>query len=216
MSGRTPETEQIAKWAGDFGAEYTRRNDFDAAGVDRLYKETVGYTRTELNARFLGDVPMDARIVEIGTNVGLQQMVLRDAGWTNLWGIELQWGAIDVARQKAPRSNIVQATAFDVPYRDAWFDLAFTSGVLIHISPADLDRAMREVHRLSRRWIWGHEYWNASLIEVPYRGEKNLLWKGDYAKRYLELFPDLRLVKEERYTRPVDGNIDTMFLLEKR
>lgn len=213
---RSPDTEQMAAWSGRFGAEYTSRNNLSAAGIDTLYKTTVGSTRSEINDRFLVDVAKDARIVEVGTNVGLQLMLLGEAGWVNLWGIELQWGAIDVARRNVPRANIVQANAFDIPFKDGWFDLAFTSGVLIHIGPGERARAMQEIHRLSRRWIWGYEYWSADLKEVSYRGKKNLLWKADYARMYLDLFPDLTLVKEERLKRLVDDNVDTVFLLEKR
>jgi|SRR5438445_2490344 len=66
-----------------------------------------------------------------------------------------------------------------------------------------------------RRYVWGLEYYAPQYQEVEYRGHKALLWKTDFAKLYLDAFPDLRLVKQ-RIFRELDGpNEDIMFLLEK-
>jgi len=50
---------------------------------------------------------------------------------------------------------------------------------------------------------------------VEYRGHKELLWKTDFAKLYLETCPGLRLVKQRIYPWLDDPNEDVMFLLEK-
>jgi pseudaminic acid biosynthesis-associated methylase len=207
-------TKQMEVWSGEFGAEYTERNASEVKD-DELYQQTHGVSRSVLNHEFIGQLPRDARVLEIGTNIGLQLSRLAADGFTNLWGIELQWRAIDVARQRLPRANIVQSSAFEVPYRDAWFDLVYTSGVLIHLSPNDITKALTEIVRCSRRFIWGFEYWAPAMQEVTYRGHSDLLWKTDYAKLYLDTFPSLKLIKERRLTSNVDQTIDTMFLLEK-
>ena len=91
----------------------------------------------------------------------------------------------------------------------------FTSGVLIHINPDDLNTAMREIYRCTNEYIWGFEYYADEYSEIPYRGRRDLLWKAPFAKLYLDEFRDLELVKEQRIKYLDNNNIDSMFLLEK-
>ncbi|MGH7456409.1 MAG: pseudaminic acid biosynthesis-associated methylase, partial [bacterium] len=76
-------------------------------------------------------------------------------------------------------------------------------------------KALQEIHRCSRRLIWGFEYFSESYTEVVYRGNAGLLWKTNFPQLYLDTFGDLRLVKEERFKYKDDENVDTMFLLKK-
>jgi hypothetical protein len=75
---------------------------------------------------------------------------------------------------------------------------------------------MGEIHRCSKTWIWGLEYYAPELTEIPYRGHRNLMWKTDYAQLYLKSFSDLELVLEERLPYLTDSNVDTMFLLRHK
>ena len=111
---------------------------------------------------------------------------------------------------------IIKGSAFDLPFKDAYFDLVFTSGVLIHIHPSDLPVVMGEIHRVSRRYIWGYESYNDKLIPLDYRGNADALWKGDYAKLYTEQFPDLELMKQKNYKFLANENIESMFILQKK
>jgi pseudaminic acid biosynthesis-associated methylase len=204
-------------WSGDFGAQYNERNNFTEAGLDELYQTQFGLTRKAMNERFLAAVPHTSRLLEVGCNLGLQLRHLRAAGYTALYGIELQWDAVQRCRQTVPLGNVLQGSGFDVPFRDAWFDLSYTSGVLIHIAPENLRAFMAEVVRTSKRWVWGFEYHAEEVTSIPYRGNEGFLWKADYAKLYREWFPELHLVQHEVYPyQDGSGNADAMFLLEKR
>lgn len=208
-------TPQIETWTGDFGREYTDRNSMTPAEVDALFRNNYGVTRRELNERFLAAVPADAHILEVGCNLGNQLLLLQDAGYRNLYGIEIQEYALAKARVRLPNVQLVQATAFDIPFPAGYFDLVFTSGVLIHIAPDDLPRAMEEIHRCSNSYIWGIEYYSPESTAVNYRGHQELLWKMDYAKIYLDRFDDLELVKREQLPYLDNPNVDCMFLLRK-
>jgi hypothetical protein len=74
---------------------------------------------------------------------------------------------------------------------------------------------MSEIHRCARHYIWGAEYFSSELTAVNYRGNDDLLWKMDYARKYLTLFDDLELVKERRFQYLENDNVDTVFLLKK-
>ncbi len=212
----TAETAQTATWKGDFGREYTDRNTFEAEGLESLYLKNYGLTRRQINENFLRDIPKDASFLEVGCNSGNQLILLREMGYSNLSGVELQPYALKMARARTRGISLRQGSALALPYNDAAFDVVFTSGVLIHIAPADLPRAMDEIHRCTRGYIWGLEYYAADVTEVNYRGNASLLWKMDYVRRYLERFTDLELIQEQRIPYLENANVDTVFLLKKK
>jgi pseudaminic acid biosynthesis-associated methylase len=209
-------TQQIHTWTGDFGREYTDRNVCVPEKLDELYLRNYGITRTEINQRFLKEVPRGARVLEVGCNVGTQLLFLRESGFSDLHGIEIQPYALVKARERLPEATLAQASAFAIPYPDRYFDLVFTSGVLIHIAPGDLPKALTEIHRCARTWIWGFEYYAPETTEIVYRGHESLLWKTDFARAYLNQFDDLELAREERFRYLENGNVDTAFLLRRR
>lgn len=207
------DTPQAREWDGNFGREYNERNRFSPAEYDATYVSKYGITRTELNQRFLNAIPRDASILEVGCNLGNQLLMLQQMGFTNLHGIDVQRDIVNEPQKRLPSAILKQGSALQIPYPDMSFDLVFTSALLIHIAPTDLLTALTEIHRCSKTWIWGLEYFAPELTEVPYRGHQNLLWKTDYVRLYLETFPDLELVREEKLQYLTDSNIDTMFLL---
>jgi len=208
--------EQMGKWVGQFGKEYTDRNALSLEEMEALYRKNYGQTRADLNERFLKGIDRSIRILEVGSNIGNQLLCLQRMGFSNLYGVELQSYAVELSKSRTKRINIIEGSAFDIPYKDGYFDLVFTSGVLIHISLADIALVMREIHRCTREYIWGFEYYADQYTEIPYRGHRNLLWKANFAKLYLDQFEDLELVKEKRLKYLEDDNIDAMFLLRKR
>lgn len=208
-------TDQMKIWSGEFGKEYTDRNVLTLAKLEESYLKKYGITRSEMNNKFLRGLKI-SNILEVGSNVGLQLLALQQMGYKNLYGIEVQSYAVEEAKKLTSGINIIQGSAFDIPYKDNYFDLVFTSGVLIHISPDEIGFVMDEIHRCANRYIWGFEYYSDVLTKVDYRGNKNLLWKTDFAKLYLERFPDLVRVKEEKVKYLYDDNVDSMFLLEKK
>ncbi len=216
MALNTPKTDQIRTWTGDFGREYTDRNAYTPAELDELYRRNYGITRREVNRRFLETIPREARMLEVGCNMGNQLLLLQKMGFTNLHGIEIQSYALERAKERLPQAVLSQASAFAIPYPDDFFDLVFTSGVLIHIAPADLPGALTEIHRCAKQWVWGFEYYAPEPTEVTYRGQKSLLWKADFARCYLQQFPDLELVREDRFRYLNNDNVDTAFLLRRR
>jgi pseudaminic acid biosynthesis-associated methylase len=215
-SVKVPETEQTIVWKGDFGREYTDRNTLDTEALNQLYRRNYGITKREINESFLRDIPKEASFLEVGCNSGNQLLLLQEMGYSSLSGVELQPYALEIARKRLPGVSLQLGSALSLPHEDSSFDIVFTSGVLIHIGPNDLARAMDEIHRCSRKYIWGMEYYSADAAEVAYRGHKQLLWKMDYARQYLERFPDLELVREQRLPYLENKNVDAVFLLRKK
>ncbi|MDD5511007.1 MAG: methyltransferase domain-containing protein [Dehalococcoidales bacterium] len=208
-------TKQMQAWAGNFGQDYTDRNALSLQEVERLYKERLGITRTEMNSRFVGDLNRDITVLEVGSNIGNQLLLLQNIGFKNLYDIELQPYAVELSKNRTKGINIIQGSAFDIPFKDGYFDLVFTSGLLIHIAPYDIANVLDEIYRCTKKYIWCFEYYSDVYTQIDYRGHAELLWKTDFAKLFLNRFRNMTLVKEEHFKYLNNDNVDTMLLLRK-
>jgi pseudaminic acid biosynthesis-associated methylase len=209
-------TQQAVVWTTDFGREYTDRNTLDPCALDELCLKNYGISRRQINENSLRGIAKTDSFLEVGCNTGNQLLLLREMGYQNLSGVELQPYALEIARRRIPNASLKRGSALYLGQPDSAFDVVFTSGVLIHIAPDDLPRAMDEIHRCAKSYIWGLEYFSEEVTEVRYRGRDGLLWKMDYARRYLERFADLELVRQQKLPYRENANIDAAFLLRKK
>lgn len=206
-------THQGAIWESEFGADYIQRNVYN---IDELYTKLYGINKTQMNHKFLKGIPKDAKILEVGTNIGVPLKHLQEMGFTNLYGIELQPRAIEFAKQYSKDLYIIKGDALDIPFKDDFFDLVYTHGVLIHISPENIQQALKEIQRVSNTYIWGLEYYAKEYTEIPYHGQKNLLWKTDFKQLYLDNFSNLIEIAEKKFKYIDEPHlVDQMFLLKK-
>lgn len=176
-------------WSGEFGDRYTERN---AASADAVR----GRVRVwgEVFSRFGGVLPASA--LEVGPNIGLNLRAISALAPTELWGIEPNPSAREVLVRDGvlPAERALPGFGHDIPLADGAVELAFTSGVLIHVDPALLGETLSEIHRVSSKWIFCAEYFSPKPEEIEYRGERGLLFKNDWGSLYLDTFPDLELV----------------------
>lgn len=207
-------TQQEEFWTSDFGAQYTERNQCNPKELDKLYVKHWGVSRGEMNNTFLKGKNIH-NILEVGCNSADQLQYLQTQGYKNLYGIEIQEYAFERAKQLTRNISLLIGSAFDLPFRDKYFDMVYTSGVLIHIHPDDMKKVMSEIYRTSKKYIWGFESFAENFDKRDYRGNDNRFWRGDYAKKYIEFFPDLKLVKSEKYKFIENDNIEMMYLFEK-
>ena len=179
-------------WAGEFGDAYVGRN---APTLD---------VRGPFWSRILERFP-SRRVLEIGPANGanLHQLArLRPA--TDLWGVDINLQALATLHQIVPGANGVYGVARELPFRDRWFDLVFTVGLLIHQPDSTLPIVMSEIVRCSNRWILCGEYQADETTDVNYRGMSGVLLKRDYGRLYLDLFPGLAL-REEGFLTKEEG-----------
>ena len=191
-------------WSGDFGDQYVERNAAADEGRSRFW--------TELLAKI-----KPASVLEVGSNVGGNLIwIAEQVGGDNLAGVDVNEKALSILRERVPGVDARLASATDLPWGDGSFDLVFTTGVLIHQSPDALEQVMREIVRVSGRYVLCGEYYAEELTEVPYRGQKGALFKRDFGGLYQELVPELRLVDEGFLPRG-EGSWDdvTWWLFEK-
>lgn len=207
--------EQIDIWSGKFGDEYIKRNPKNVKEVDELYLKNFGFSRTSLNLEFLGKIPREIRVLEVGCGIGIQLSFLQKMGFKHLVGLDVSSTAIEQAKILTKGIDFLTASTLDIPFKDSWFDLVFTSALLIHQNPRNLPKAIDEIVRVSNSLIWGYEFFSLKPQKIFYREQKNLLWKNNFMSIYLKRCPELKVVNEKRFKYLDNDNVDCMFLLKK-
>ena len=179
----------------------------EARRVERLFQGEFGVDYTDRNraidprkAAFFHDLfkaHQIQRVLECGCNVGLNLGPAVADEALDIWGLDIQATAIARARAAMPGGTFVTGSLLDMPFRDGWFDLAFTCGVLIHVPPAGVQQVLAEIHRVSRRFILCAEYHDDEPeVVVPWRGQDSALWRRNYGALWQRTFPDLKLVAQ--------------------
>ncbi len=214
-------TDQLQAWTTGFGREYTDRNTLSVDEMDAAFEAQFGIRKSDIFRDLVGpDRLPSGRVLEVGCNIGLQLRLLERANpGLEYHGLEPQPYALAQARFLSPNMHFHPGTAFALPFPDRSFDLVMTHGVLIHIHPDDLPKAIREIGRVSRRYILCHEYYAPETVEIKYHGQQGLLWKTDFAKRYQEQCPGIQEVEQRYYPYSESAGgaslVDQVTLFEK-
>lgn len=176
-------TEQEQFWAGDFGNEYTSRNQGLNWIASNISLFTKIFSRTDAVKS----------VIEFGANLGLNLLaikrILPDA---ELSAIEINQKAVGelerIGDVKVYHKSILD---FSPDYKH---DIVLIKGVLIHIDPDSLPQVYDLLYQTSNRYICIAEYYNPSPVEMSYRGHTGKLFKRDFAGEMLDRFKDLNLV----------------------
>src|SRR5664280_956138 len=179
----TEAMKQLEIWQGEFGKAYTDRNVVD------------WHSRLPAFKKMLAGLELK-RVLEVGCNRGhnLQTLLELLGDGAEIFGVEPNTYALTLARSASDRFSPVPGNVFDLPFKDRYFDLVFTAGVLIHIPPDRLADAMREIARVTRRYVLAAEYYAEQDTVIESRGHNDLLWKRNFLTHYQTNVPDLKLV----------------------
>jgi spore coat polysaccharide biosynthesis protein SpsF len=174
-------TEQELFWEGEFGNEYTTRN------------QVLPEQRQPFFAQVLQKTYGVRTICELGANRGHNLQAIANLSRNfELTGVELNQAAI-AELDKIPGVQSKQASIQEFE-TDEKFDLVFTCGVLIHINPDELPLVYQKIYDISCRYILLNEYYNNSPLEINYRGNVDKLFKRDFAGDFLEYHHNKLLV----------------------
>jgi pseudaminic acid biosynthesis-associated methylase len=193
-----------ALWAGQFGDAYTERNEKASTSREKFWHELLD----EFPGRFT---------LEVGCNLGANLRWIASHGRVECAaGVDINLSALRRLRESIPRAQALSATARELPFATAAFDLVFTMGVLIHQSPEMLPTVMDEIVRCSRRFVLCGEYYAPEPTEVPYRGQSGALFKRDFGGLYQARFPQLALRRQTFLSRAEGWDDVTVWVFEKR
>jgi pseudaminic acid biosynthesis-associated methylase len=200
-------TEQEHFWATDFGNEYPSRNE----------GETLISSNVALFSKIFKNCPSVNSVAELGCNIGLNLIALhRIKRQLQLRGYEINEKAALTASQENI-GEIINTSVLNTLDTSHKFDLTFTKGVLIHINPDMLHKVYQNLYDLSDRYIMVCEYYNPAPVSIEYRGNKERLFKRDFAGELIQKF-DLKLIDygfNYQHDHYLTNDDSTWFLLSK-
>ncbi|MBJ26643.1 MAG: methyltransferase type 11 [Rhodospirillaceae bacterium] len=191
--------KQLEFWRGEFGDLYIGRN---------TPEDVVYPSRVEMWKKILSVFPdLPSSILEVGSNIGNNLKILDQLLDVEIYALEPNAKARETLKKniEITEDKIFNGSAKDLPIDSSKIDLVFTSGVLIHIAPEDLQSSCAEIYRVSRRYILSIEYFNPTPIQIPYRGHDGVLFKRDFGSFWIENFPNLKVIDYGFFWKPQTG-----------
>jgi len=176
-------TEQEEFWAGNFGNDYTDRNE----GTNWIASNTAFF------AKIFKSTGIVNSLTEFGCNRGLNLKAIRALlPDCKLNAIEINEYAAKMV-EKELGIDVFNGSLFDyAPKTSA--DMTLIKGVLIHLNPEFLEQAYTKLYEGSSKYICIAEYYNPSPVTISYRGHEDRLFKRDFAGEMMKKYPDLTLV----------------------
>jgi pseudaminic acid biosynthesis-associated methylase len=200
-------TEQEQFWASDFGNDYPSRNE----------GEKMISSNLALFSKIFKNCPSIQSAAELGCNIGLNLIAInRINKQLKLRGYEINEKAALAAR-KQNIAEVINTTVVESLDSSQKFDLTFTKGVLIHINPDMLPKVYQNLYDLSNRYIMVCEYYNPAPVSIDYRGNKDRLFKRDFAGELIQQF-NFKLVDygfNYQHDPYLTNDDSTWFLMEK-
>ena len=205
----TFKTDQETFWAGQFGDEYSKRNE----GSNLLAANLNFFVQALRRAGRVGSC------LEFGANIGMNLKALRLLHPSQeQYGIEINADAARELSKVIPPGHVYHGSILDFSPQRTW-DLVLIKGVMIHMSPDVLTQVYDKLVACCRRYLLVAEYYNPVPIAVPYRGHADRLFKRDFAGEIMDGNPELQLVDYGfAYRRDPNFPQDdiTWFLMEKQ
>ena len=206
------ETRQSSVWQSDFGRDYTDRNTLSEEEVNQTCLRRYGKRRDELIRIGSESVAEDARFLEVGSNVGLMLRALHGTGFSLSTGSRFSVIASRNRKRSCP-ADVIEGTAYDIPFKDGFFDVVFANNVLV-TSRRTSSECVREMYRVSK-YIWGFEYFAPQVTEFPIV-VSTISLEGRLRPHVPQRFPDLRVVREQVFDcLDEPGKQDKQYLLMK-
>lgn len=134
-------------------------------------------------SKFIRDLATSLRannVLEVGCNSGNDlRSFPKDF---DVHGVDLNDHALDIAKKKLPSFKFQNGSIIDLPYEESSIDFVFTHYVLNYISENEIDKAINELYRVSKKYILNCELYDEN--ESPIDGNSKL-WKRNIYKRWV-------------------------------
>jgi spore coat polysaccharide biosynthesis protein SpsF len=180
-------TEQENFWASSFGEEY----------VDRNISEEYVISSIRLFADIFKHCAKVQSIIEFGANIGLNIKAIRQLmPFSRISAIEINKKAVKMLSEiDRGGGQIFHSSILNVKLKQE-YDFAFTKGVLIHVNPNELQNVYGKLYECVKPggYIMIAEYYNPTPVVVEYKGNKDKLFKRDFAGELMDKYSDVELI----------------------
>lgn len=172
-------------WEGEFGDKYTERNSLTDENINQRYNFWAPIVFN------VSAISVPTSWLEFGAGSGGNLVAIDKFYIAANSRVELN--AVEI-NQKA-RNNLL-AHGFKnfklyesmSEIKDGAVDVAFTFGVLIHLSEPELTKIINDIYRVSKKWLIICEYFAPKEEMIEYKGQKDLMWRRDYGSLFLDKF----------------------------
>ena len=135
-------------------------------------------------AKFIRDLATSLKannVLEVGCNIGNDLQGFPEN--FEVYGLDLNEHALDIAVQRFPSFKFENGSITELPYGDSSIDFVFTHNVLNYIPEKEMDKAINELYRVSRKYILNCELFDEN--ESPIDSTDTSSWKRNVYKRWL-------------------------------
>ncbi|MAZ07178.1 MAG: pseudaminic acid biosynthesis-associated methylase [Rickettsiales bacterium] len=180
-------TQQENFWKGKFGSDYIKRHETKKWVTNNKYfflKCLKNLNKSKVKT-----------LIEFGSNIGLNLMALNKIKkFKQISAVEINHEAhAQLSRLKYV--NPINKSVLDYSPKKK-YDLVLCKGFLIHINPNKLNRIYKKIYDSCKKN--GHilicEYYSQNPISINYRGNKNVLFKRDFAGEILDKYSKTLLI----------------------
>ena len=171
-------------WKGRFGNKYTSR-----LSDKKLIKNNYFFFK-----KIFKKIKNVNSIIELGPNNGFNLIALKKIflNLKKIYAVEINKKAsLSLTKIKNLKVFNESIHTFNTSEK---FDLVITKGVLIHLNPKELKKVYKKLKNLSANYVLIAEYFNPYPVSIEYRGNKNKLFKRDFAGEMLTRYKDLNLI----------------------
>lgn len=139
-------------------------------------------------------------LLDVGCGFGLFFDLYKEKNIPFVVGLDFSITQLEHAKKKAKECGfiLIQASASHIPLRSEIFDLSLTHTVLQHIPYDYIEACVREMTRVTKKWIFIDEY-----ARTPEQDLRDLQGHNIYVHDYLRLFSRMETIDKEviRHTR---------------
>jgi pseudaminic acid biosynthesis-associated methylase len=176
-------TEQETFWKNKFGNDYINRNN-----TIELLKN-----KKNLFQKIFENIDPIKNIIEFGANIGLNLLAIKEINNDiKMSAVEINKASFEILKKNI-NGNMINDSILNYNSSDT-YDFVFTMGVLIHLNPDVLDDVYNILYNSSNKYIFIGEYYNPTPVCIDYHGEKNKLFKRDFAGELMKKFNNLELI----------------------
>ena len=162
-------------------------------------------------AKFILDLATSLRsnsVLEVGCNSGKD---LKDFPENiEVCGLDLNEHALDVARKKFPKFQFKNGSVLNIPYEDSSIDFVFTHYLLNYIPEQEMEKAIKELYRVSSKYILTCELYDENESQLD---KDTKSWKRNVYKRWLDY--QVKIISDVDMHEDIEPNKPRFTLVRK-
>jgi len=150
-------------------------------------------------------------ICEAGCNVGNNLSAFPND--FKIHGIDVNEYALRKAKTKYPNFTFSHENLKKISLSESSFDLVFTRGVLVHVPDEEVDDVLKEILRISGKWVFNLEYFGEDGKIIKWKRGDDLLWYRDMKKRWSKF--NVEIITDVEIPHHIDSGKTHFTLIKK-